>query len=147
MKEGAGGAGALLGEKKHIWKSLLFQRESCFTKLKCIHKTPERENVCVCVCVCVCVKGKTHKARESEGGLSVFNILDLCWKISKTDAGISFECIWVLTGLAGGQAGTCCWPSTESLSWSLRCFIALRQPARLSICSVFVLFFSFFFFF
>lgn len=51
--------------------------------------------------VCVC-----------EGGLSIFHIFNLRWTISKTDAKISFKCIWVLSGLAGrqagSQAGTCC---------------------------------------
>lgn len=82
---------------------------------------------CLCVCVsvrvyvCVCSGRLAMQTRGSEGGLSIFNILDLWRKISKTDAWISSEYIRVLTGLADEPAGTCCWPSAVSL---------LRQSAR-----------------
>lgn len=41
MKEDAGEAGMLLGEKNP--KESTVSDRSCFTKLKCVHKTPEGE--------------------------------------------------------------------------------------------------------
>lgn len=120
MKEGSGGAGTLLGEKNP--KEFTVWEKSCFTKLKYVHKTPEGEHVFV--------SKDSQSEGGSEWGLSVFNILDLCWKISKTDARISFECIWVLTGLAGRLAGTCCWPITVPI------LIIMLAHSTLSACSV-----------
>lgn len=43
MKEDAGEAGMLLGEK-NLKESIVSER-SCSTKMKCVHKTPEGEYV------------------------------------------------------------------------------------------------------
>lgn len=97
MKNGVGGAVTLLGEKKG----------SIVSERKLPHQTEE------------CTENTREGECASEGGregLSVFNILDLCRTISKTDARISSESIWVLTGLAGRLVETCYWPSTGSPS-------------------------------
>lgn len=116
--------GGCWGSRDAAWRRETHLKESIVSVRKLLHQIEMcaqngREGECV-----------HGERRGSGGGLSVFNILDLWWKISKADAGISFECTRVLAGLAGEQAGTCCRPSAEPPSSPLR---SVSLPWRQSV--------------
>lgn len=97
-----GSRGAARRKETYLKESIVSERKLLHQIEMCTQNTREGE------CACEGKDSQSESERGSAGGLSVFNILELCRKISKTDARISFECrlAWQAGRLAlvAGQA-------------------------------------------